>query len=89
MGNPRKYFEDDGMKIRPLPPDEEQDITIAVEVFDNEPEFTLNEYLANYSRNRALDNVIKKWYLKNYPTTYYRTVEGWDEIFEIFRTSQS
>jgi len=49
-----------------------------------ETEITLNEYLANHSRNRNLDNPITLWYQKKDPQNTRKTKEDWDKIISKF-----
>lgn len=45
---------------------------------------TLNEYLANHSRNRNLDNPIALWYQRKDPMNTLRKKEEWDKIIAKF-----
>lgn len=45
---------------------------------------TLNEYLANHSRKRNLDNAIILWYRKKDQKNTSRTKEDWDRIIAKF-----
>lgn len=47
---------------------------------------TLNEYLSNYNRNRTLDSVLKKWFLKKDRSNPLKTKEEWDVLIEKFFT---
>jgi hypothetical protein len=45
---------------------------------------TLNEYLSKHNRQRVLDTVIKKWYLKKNQTNPLKEKKEWDEILKNF-----
>ena len=48
---------------------------------------TLDEYLANHSTNRHIDNVIKKWFHNRNGHGYVeKTKEEWDKIVSEFLT---
>jgi len=45
---------------------------------------SLNAYLATYSRKRNLDTTIKKWYMRKYNDSKYKTIESWNKIIQEF-----
>lgn len=49
---------------------------------------TLNEYLANYSRNRKNDSTIISWYQKKDAKNTRRGKEEWDKIILKFYSSK-
>ena len=45
---------------------------------------SLNEYLSKYNRERVLDTVIKKWYLKKDKSNSKRKKSEWDKMLHEF-----
>lgn len=45
---------------------------------------TLNEYLSKYNRQRVLDKVIMRWYLKKDHTNPMKLKEQWDKVIKGF-----
>ena len=45
---------------------------------------TLDEYLANNSKKRNLDGIIKKWFIKKEPMNVKKTEAEWKKLISDF-----
>ena len=57
---------------------------MARNIVKNKPYYTLDEYLSNFSKNRKIDTVIKKWYQKKQVLNVSKSQEQWDRIIQEF-----
>lgn len=73
-----KIEESESIEEKPVEPE------IKEEIKETEPKITLNEYLSIYNRQRILDHVIKKWYMRYDPSNPLKTVEEWDGFMKTF-----
>jgi len=51
---------------------------------EEEKRIKCNEFLSNYSKNRKLDTVFKKWMYRKDETDSARTISQWQELFQKF-----
>jgi hypothetical protein len=53
-------------------------------MFSEEKKFVINEFLSNYSTNRNLDGVFKKWVYRQDTSNPAKTLLEWQSLFHKF-----